>query len=659
MVIAQWQSIRGEHSLEWAGEISQTNNRGLVNLLPAGKELKLTGRLNIFEEAEAGVVRRLEIHGGGTTRITGSIRNLPDDAMNVAEDHRLVKRGLGVLVVDVAAGDNNHVGDDVVYMGNWHYANNNSLNVGGGQISSFGGAIGVDAGVSGNNAFLSQIRPTSVGGLQLASSDANATLDFTASPMSNAANMTVAAPETGLTFTGTIVPAGGRYQLGGGVGTLTLPTAQLTGGNRLEVRNGGTVQLLGDNTYTGSTTILTKYTSTRDAQATADSTIANLSVGATFYSQVAPTLAVDKLSDGGVASGIGAASSDAANLFIQGSTLKYIGPGDNTNRLFTIGTGGATIDSSGAGAVSFTNAGALGRDEAEDRTGTLDDFTRNPNEIYDVADTSDIVVGMTVTDPDPGGQPNTPPPSIPAGTTVTGISDEGTIIGISNSYGFRLKANTRLVFGTAPRTLTLTGSNTGSNTLASLISNSTKGGVVGVTKAGAGTWILTGNNTYTGATTVQQGTLNAVAMGGNLVLQGGAVAPAVGVGTLNVGGAMNQNAGSALAIELASASSFDKVNVTGGAILSGAIQVSLLGGFNPAVGSTFDILTASSLNLSGLTVTGPGAWSASAVGNTLRLTRTALASIASAAVPEPAASGLALGAVLALVKGTRRRWVCG
>ncbi|HEX6961679.1 MAG TPA: hypothetical protein VF175_07425, partial [Lacipirellula sp.] len=232
MVIAQWQTVKGEHSLEWAGEIEQTNNRGLINLLPAGKELKLSGRVNIFEEAESGVQRRFEIHGTGTTRMTGSIRDLPDDAMEFPEDHRLVKRGTGALIVDVAAGDNNHVGDDVIYMGNWHYTDNDSLNVGGGQIQSYGGAIGVDAGVSNNTDFLSRIRTTSVGGLQLAPSDAGATLDFT-STLANAANMTVAAPETGLSFTGTIIPAGGRYQLGGGTGTLTLPNAQLTGSNRL------------------------------------------------------------------------------------------------------------------------------------------------------------------------------------------------------------------------------------------------------------------------------------------------------------------------------------------------------------------------------------------------------------------------------------------
>ena len=55
------------------------------------------------------------------------------------------------------------------------------------------------------------------------------------------------------------------------------------------------------------------------------------------------------------------------------------------------------------------------------------------------------------------------------------------------------------------RTLSLTGTNTGANTLAPVLGDS--GGPTHLTKSGAGTWILTGNNTYTGTTTVSLGTL--------------------------------------------------------------------------------------------------------------------------------------------------------
>lgn len=676
MVVAQWQTIKGDHSLTWAGRITQTNNRGIVNLLPEGKTFTISGRLDIWETDEPDIERRFVFDGTGKTVITGSIH---PDPLESSQNRQLRKTGTGALLINVAAGANSHGGSEIVDMGNLHYATNDSLNVGAGLIVARGGAVGVDTGVSNNAAFMSKLDSTSKGGLMLAASDASATLDFTG-VLANAANMTVAAPETGLTFTGSITPANSKYQLGGGSGTLTLPNAQLTGGNKLEVRNGGAVQLLGDNTYTGSTTILTKYTSTSQAQAAVDSSNSNLSVGSTFFKEAAPTLIVDKLSNGGAASSIGSASSDAANLFIHGSTLKYVGTGDTTDRLFTIGTGGATIDSSGTGAVVFSNAGALGRDDAEDRNGTLDDFTRDPTAIYDVADTSDIVAGMTVTDPDPGGQ-GAPPltaPLIPAGTTVGGISDDGRTIGISASYGFRLKANTRIVFGTTPRTLTLAGANAANNTIASVISNSAKGGVVNLEKTGDGAWIVSGANTYTGTTTVADGTLlvngthtgggaYTVAAGATLGGTGstsgaltvnGVVNPgATGAGTLAVNGNGTFAIGSTALFQLGgtSAGQFDKLSLSGTLAAGGTLDVDLINGFTPTAGNSFDILdfttATGTFTLSLPTLGGGLSWSTSQ----LLTTGTISVAAAIAAVPEPTGAALALLGGGALIARSRRR----
>ncbi|NKC22657.1 hypothetical protein HED50_12810 [Ochrobactrum oryzae] len=63
-------------------------------------------------------------------------------------------------------------------------------------------------------------------------------------------------------------------------------------------------------------------------------------------------LGVDKLADGGLASSLGASSAAASNLIIgDGSTLRYVGSGDTTNRRFTLSAGTIYIESSGAGAV--------------------------------------------------------------------------------------------------------------------------------------------------------------------------------------------------------------------------------------------------------------------------------------------------------------------
>ena len=71
------------------------------------------------------------------------------------------------------------------------------------------------------------------------------------------------------------------------------------------------------------------------------------------------TLEVTKLANGGVNSSIGSSSNAASNLIIAGGTLAYTGSGDSTDRQFSVGDGGATIDSSGTGALNFTSTAAV------------------------------------------------------------------------------------------------------------------------------------------------------------------------------------------------------------------------------------------------------------------------------------------------------------
>lgn len=64
--------------------------------------------------------------------------------------------------------------------------------------------------------------------------------------------------------------------------------------------------------------------------------------------------------------------------------------------------------------------------------------------------------------------------------------------------------NTNLFDTAGTRTLTLTGSNTGNNTFAIRVENQGPN-ATSLTKNGAGTWVLTGASTYTGATTISGG----------------------------------------------------------------------------------------------------------------------------------------------------------
>ena len=62
--------------------------------------------------------------------------------------------------------------------------------------------------------------------------------------------------------------------------------------------------------------------------------------------------------------------------------------------------------------------------------------------------------------------------------------------------------------------LTLGGTNTGNNILSSVISDGTGGGNLAVEKTGAGIWILSGANTFTGGLTVRAGELRVASPGG-------------------------------------------------------------------------------------------------------------------------------------------------
>ena len=80
--------------------------------------------------------------------------------------------------------------------------------------------------------------------------------------------------------------------------------------------------------------------------------------------------------------------------------------------------------------------------------------------------------------------------------------------------------------GSGPRTLTLTGINTGPNILAPVIGDG-EAGPTSLVKSGPGTWSITGNNTYSGDTTVSNGVLaldgSSIPDTGKLVIDGGRV----------------------------------------------------------------------------------------------------------------------------------------
>ncbi|WP_300931767.1 hypothetical protein, partial [Prosthecobacter sp.] len=85
-------------------------------------------------------------------------------------------------------------------------------------------------------------------------------------------------------------------------------------------------------------------------------------VGASTYTGVTMitggVLYADFLANGGSVSNIGASTNAATNLVLNGGTLQYTGGATSTDRLFSVGSSGGTLDASGTGAVKFTNTGS-------------------------------------------------------------------------------------------------------------------------------------------------------------------------------------------------------------------------------------------------------------------------------------------------------------
>jgi autotransporter-associated beta strand protein len=635
----------GDHSIELSGDLEQTNTRAIVNEIPydyqtdTGKTLTLAGDYYPLQgEDNDDSDRILTIQGSGKTLVTGGIHNRPPDATFAGNGH-LRKRGSGTVVIgydsaNTEATPTDHNGFLWMEDGNLHYATNEDLPAG--SILSRGGAVGSDDpefGTTGNAAFLGKlnnslnpnatypdpnfltffvIRPVyttySHGGLMLAEGEYSEDLNFTgtqaANPLARAANMSLAARPGGSTYTGTITPAGpsdvpsnaNTYQLGGGAGRLTLPNDnQLVddGGTprMLLVTNGAEVRLQGTNTYTGTTRVIGVSLTSNDE-----------GVVTTTQSALRTILTIDELPNAGMPSNIGNSSNAASNLLIHGSTLRYVGAATNTDRLFTVGTAGATIESSGAGTLTFGNTAPLGIDVAEDRNGIT--HTAAPgsanNEIFGRADVSALFPFQTE-DLRPGMRVISAPPAsgaIPDNLVITGLPGPNVVtVGGAGFSGFAIGAG-MFNFGPAPaRFLTLDGTNTGDNTLAPLVGNASDiveanvaetadgFGTVGIRKTGPGKWILTNDNTYSGETRVEEGTLvvNGMQTGGGLttvstgallagngavggsLTNNGTVAPGTSAGKFTVNGDFNQSVDGTLQIELggSGAGMFDSIELIG------------------------------------------------------------------------------------------------
>lgn len=123
-----------------------------------------------------------------------------------------------------------------------------------------------------------------------------------------------------------------------------------------------------------------------------------------------------------------------------------------------------------------------------------------------------------------------------------------------------------------------------------------------LTKAGAGTLIIDGNNTYSGATTVQAGTLGGKGAAASIlsVASGASVAPGASVGNFSCAGATFA-AGSSLAIEINSTTdTADKLVASGAVNITGAsVSFAEIGSGSITAGTKLTILDYTGTTLTG------------------------------------------------------------
>ncbi len=332
-------------------------------------------------------------------------------------------------------------------------------------------------------------------------------------------------------------------------------TAILAGTGGLTKTTTGTVTLSAVNTFTGAVTI------------------------------TGGILSVSTIADGGVACNLGAASTTAANLTLNGGTLRYTGTTATTNRNFVLAT--ATTSTFNISTNTLIINGAS--------TNTTGAMIKEGN--------GTLVLG--------GNNLHTGSTTISEGTLKLGASDRitGSLIveSVFDMNGFSETvanlAGTGTVTSSAAGTLTLTSGNTSSTSFTGIIENGSATSIA-ITKNGSGILALSGANTYTGTTTINAGTIllenanvipdNPVVLGGGILNTGSAggfsetigdltvsvnstIALGTGVHTLTIA----NSSGNTWAATTLSVTGWTGIGGSGGAGTQGVIMVGV-GGLTPA-----------------------------------------------------------------------------
>ena len=232
-----------------------------------------------------------------------------------------------------------------------------------------------------------------------------------------------------------------------------------------------------------------------------------------------------------------AGESTAANLTLDNGTLSYIGSGETNSRNFTIGVGGARIEANGTGLLRMNSTGTVATSGDGARTLTLAGANTANNSFYlKVADgaggvTTVVKNGTGVWNIVGTGSTYSGGTEVRGGTLIAGSGDtsgfgtgeirlyDGTTFKASGTTTrvftntFRTEGNINMDWVEAQSAVNLTSDTkiiamgTNSAGASSVTFNGSIGGVGGLTKSGLGKMTLSASNSYSGPTSLLQGTL--------------------------------------------------------------------------------------------------------------------------------------------------------
>ncbi len=303
-----------------------------------------------------------------------------------------------------------------------------------------------------------------------------------------------------LLVSGNIISTGGGDALGG-----------------ITKTGAGTMVLSGANTYTGATTISAGTLALSGGSAIVDT-------GAVTISNAAGARLLLNASErvGSLAGGDGT----GGEVQLGANTLTV---GDATSTTFA----GIT---SGSGGISKVGAGTLTLSGANTYSG----ITTLAGGVLNVASLSDYGVNGSLGNraADTGGEnmglrfqggalqyTGSTAQSTNRAIRISTVGGGGTINASGSTpaatVSFTATSSPNLWENGGTRTLTLTGSNIGDNIFAMAITDLVGVTTINLTKEGAGKWVLSGNNSYQGGTTINAGTL--ALSGGAAVVDTGAV----------------------------------------------------------------------------------------------------------------------------------------